>query len=240
MNMLDPTAIANPSDYSPKDIDGLFVRRFKGHRAPSQRASFPNARFAGHAGTATDVEEAAFDSLVNLSFKQIDPRGGGSMLFKTPRSKRPLLSSPAACVKTIENRIRTLENAGTDSAMHDIAALENLRNSVAAITPADFSKYQRLLSVVREHAEFKWTGHLRSDRLVIFTERIETLKFLEENLVKDLGLDPKKVATLYGSMSDVDQQEIVEQFGQESSTSGFSSHRTWPARASTFTTNAIG
>jgi len=29
MNMLDPTAIANPSDYSREDIDGLFVRRFK-------------------------------------------------------------------------------------------------------------------------------------------------------------------------------------------------------------------
>lgn len=29
MNMLDPTAIANPHDYTKEDIKGLCVRRFK-------------------------------------------------------------------------------------------------------------------------------------------------------------------------------------------------------------------
>ena len=29
MNMLNPTAIANPEDYGPEDIKGLFIRRFK-------------------------------------------------------------------------------------------------------------------------------------------------------------------------------------------------------------------
>ena len=29
MNMLDPTAIANPDDYGPEDIKGLYIRRFK-------------------------------------------------------------------------------------------------------------------------------------------------------------------------------------------------------------------
>lgn len=29
MNMLDPTAIANPEKYTTKDIQGLFIRRFK-------------------------------------------------------------------------------------------------------------------------------------------------------------------------------------------------------------------
>jgi hypothetical protein len=28
MNMLDPTAIANPDDYGPEDIKGLYIRRF--------------------------------------------------------------------------------------------------------------------------------------------------------------------------------------------------------------------
>lgn len=217
MNMLDPTAIANPSEYTPQDIDGLFVRRFKKDIAHQVHASFPEREIRQAAGTASALEEAAFDSLVNLTFKQIDQRRGGeSILFKTSLEKA-LLSSPAACVKTIDNRIRTLQNTEHETALHDIAALENLRNSVDAIKNQDFSKYQRLLSIMRDHGEFKWTGHLRSDRMVIFTERIETLKFLQENLVRDLDLDPKKVATLHGSMSDVDQQEIVEQFGQENS-----------------------
>ena len=29
MNMLDPTAIANPEEYTPEDIKGLCIRRFK-------------------------------------------------------------------------------------------------------------------------------------------------------------------------------------------------------------------
>ena len=29
MNMLNPTAIANPEEYGPDDIKGLFIRRFK-------------------------------------------------------------------------------------------------------------------------------------------------------------------------------------------------------------------
>ena len=32
MNMLDPTAIANPDDYGPEDIKGLCIRRFKKDR----------------------------------------------------------------------------------------------------------------------------------------------------------------------------------------------------------------
>jgi superfamily II DNA or RNA helicase len=216
MNMLDPTAIANPSEYTPKDIDGLFVRRFKKDIASQVRMSFPEREIRHASSTASDNEEAAFDSLVNLTFKQLDQRSvGGSMLFKTTLEKA-LLSSPAACLQTIDNRVRNLEtHENSANHQHDIAALSNLRNSVGAIGVADFSKYQRLLEILGDHAEFKWTGHKKTDRLVVFTERIETLKFLQENLIRDLGLDPNKVAMLHGGLSDVDQQHIVEQFGQE-------------------------
>ncbi|RMF45100.1 MAG: ATP-dependent helicase, partial [Deltaproteobacteria bacterium] len=60
-----------------------------------------------------------------------------------------------------------------------------------------------------------WTGRDSRDRLVIFSERIETLKWLLEHLPKDLGLPDMAFTILDGSLSDLDQQKIVERFGQE-------------------------
>ena len=51
------------------------------------------------------------------------------------------------------------------------------------------------------------------DRLVVFTERIETLKWLRDRLAKDLRLRDNQVEMLHGGLSDVDQQRVVEDFG---------------------------
>ncbi len=64
---------------------------------------------------------------------------------------------------------------------------------------------------------FGWKGKDSKDRIVIFTERLETMRFLKENLVKDLSLKEKAIATLDGSMSDVDLMGIIEKFGNEKS-----------------------
>jgi superfamily II DNA/RNA helicase len=56
-------------------------------------------------------------------------------------------------------------------------------------------------------------SHSRAAR--IFTERLETLRFLQQNLAKDLDIDPKAIAVLHGEgMSDIDQQDLVERFGR--------------------------
>ena len=52
-----------------------------------------------------------------------------------------------------------------------------------------------------------------ADRLVIFTERIATLRWLKVRLARDLDLESGQVETLHGGMSDVDQQRVVEDFG---------------------------
>ena len=57
-----------------------------------------------------------------------------------------------------------------------------------------------------------------ADRIVLFTERIETLRFLEENLARDLKLKPEQVAVVHGSgIEDVDLQQVVEDFGRDRS-----------------------
>ncbi len=215
MNMLDPTAIANPDDYGPEDIKGLFIRRFKKDIQDQVENAFKKREISKAFCQASREEEAAFDVLADLEFQKLDQRKRGGQLFKTTLEKA-LFSSPAACLATIRNRINRLQKNPDQDAMRDIAGLEELAAAVEMITPASFSKYRKLLSVIRDKQHgFGWTGRDRKDRLVIFTERIETLKFLHANLQKDLGLKENQVAILHGGMPDVDQQRIVEEFGKE-------------------------
>ena len=84
---------------------------------------------------------------------------------------------------------------------------------MAATGPAQFSKFQHLLEQLRGGKHWKWTGSDPTDRLVIFTERIETLKFLQAELTKALGLPADAVAVLHGQMPDMDIQTAVKAFG---------------------------
>jgi SNF2 family DNA or RNA helicase len=221
MNMLDPTAIADPDDYTKEDIDGLFVRRFKKDISDQVADSFPDREIYRASAEATGVEEEAFQVFTDLEFRTLDQgRSGGHMLFKTALEKA-LFSSPAACISTIHNRIKKLEkkledDSGSESAIsEDIASLRFLKTKLESISPDCYAKYQKLLDLFENDENFGFTGWARDDRMVIFTERIDTMEWLAEHLPRDLDLDEKKVATLHGGMSDIDQQHVVEEFGKE-------------------------
>ncbi|NLX25053.1 MAG: DEAD/DEAH box helicase [Lentisphaerae bacterium] len=213
MNMLNPTAIVNPDDYSPEDIRGLFIRRFKKDIKDQVKQAFPERIVTVEHAQATPEEEAAYHVLTDLEFSRIDRKGSGHILFRTTLEKA-LFSSPAACRETIRNRIRTLAREDSDGGLSDIQQLKTLDAALQVIQPASFGKYRRLLETI---AGMAWSPRDASDRLVIFTERVETLKFLNDNLRVDLKLKESQVAILHGSMSDVDIQETVEGFGNESS-----------------------
>ena len=214
MNMLDPTAIANPSDYERDDIDGLFVRRFKGDIKDQVDSAFLDRDLGICAADSTEQEEAVYDTLANLEFAAIDEERSGDMLFRTTLEKA-MFSSPAACLETVENRIERLE-AETDPAYeHDLRELRGLAEQLRAIGPDSFSKYQRLLSLLKDPSGLDWDGTNPQDRLVLFSERLETLRFLEEHLQDDLDLPEGALQMLHGGLSDVEQQAVVEAFGKD-------------------------
>lgn len=220
MNMLNPTAIKDDSNYGPEDIEGLFIRRFKKDIKAQVRGSFPERVVSLVKHPASTAEESAYTCLATLTFQHIDQeRKTGELLFRTLLEKS-LFSSPAACLNTIDGRLRRTR-ARTDAALYsaDITALEDLATRLSHITPADFSKYQSLLSLLaaRGDKSLGWSPKPTDDRLVIFTERIATLDWLAEHLPSDLGLKPNQVAKLHGGMSDIEQQAIVEAFGNEAS-----------------------
>ncbi len=214
MNMLDPTAIANPSDYTRADIDGLFVRRFKGDIKNQVDSAFQDRDMGICKAESTEAEEAVYDTLANLEFTAIDEEGGGDMLFRTTLEKA-MFSSPAACLETVENRIERLEAEGDPAYEHDLRELRDLAAQLRTIGPGQFSKYQRLLRLLRGESGIDWDGTDPQDRLVLFSERLETLRFLETHLQAELDLPAGAIQKLHGGLSDVDQQEVVEAFGKD-------------------------
>ncbi|WP_028322824.1 DEAD/DEAH box helicase [Desulfatiglans anilini] len=217
MNMLDPTAIADPEHYGPEDIRGLYIRRFKKDIQEQVAASFKERRIAVAHCDASAEEEAAFDTLTDREFARIDQQRSGGLLFRTTLEKA-LFSSPAACIDTIRHRIVRLRKLEDEQAALDIQSLEALAEGVGKVAAQQYSKYRKLLEVIRDPlVGFGWKGDDESDRLVIFTERIETLRFLHTHLPRDLGLKERAVAVLHGGMSDVDQQQTVEEFGKDES-----------------------
>ncbi|MGD0127854.1 MAG: DEAD/DEAH box helicase [Terriglobia bacterium] len=216
MNMLDPTAIADPNNYGQKDIEGLYLRRYK-KDIQEQIAGFFLERFVSkHPVTASPAEEAVYDCLAAARFLSFDrSRRAGQLLFKTVLEKS-LFSSPAACVATIHQRMRRLEGESGEDAEHDRRTLTQIAEICGRIGPSDYTKYQRLLEILRPGRSMNWSPADPCDRIVLFTERIETLRFLEANLIRDLQLRPDQVAVVHGSgIEDVDLQKVIKEFGRD-------------------------
>lgn len=215
VRMLDPTVLPKKSDYTREDVQHLFVRRFKKDVRDQIKADFPDRKVFSFAAKLTATEEAAFAILADLKLHiDQDRRTGGEILFRTTLEKS-LLSSPAACIQTVKERIRRL--TAKDSAHPDITALTELLHAVERIAPKDNAKLNELVHRLNVDAQWRWTPEAPDDRLVIFTERIETLKFLQTELPSRLGLKEKQIAILHGQLPDAQIQQTVEDFGKTQS-----------------------
>lgn len=217
--LLDPTAISDPDDYNRADLDrkDLFVRRFKKDIKAQAEGQFPEPVTRRLSARATPQEEAAFQAVLEIPFTQKGERAQGKQAeLQRVGLQKALFSSPAAARSYARNRIDKLRRRPAPSAAEndEIAAFEAFLQTLEGITPDRFGKYQRLLAALRDPAA-QWTGRDSKDRLVIFSERIETLKWLMSRLPGDLHLKEDAFTILEGGLSDIEQQEIVERFGQE-------------------------
>lgn len=216
MNMLDPTAIANPHDYSKEDIKGLCIRRFKKDVKDQVEGAFKERRINIEKCSATATEEHVFHLFANMKLEMdAGKHRVAGQLFKTSLEKS-LFSSPAACIKSIDERLKKLRKKYSTDDIGDITQLEELKLALAKIEPSSFSRYQQLLELLNRKT-YGWNVKKTNDRIVIFTERIETMHFIAKQLRKDLNLNDNIVQEIYGGMSDNEQQRIVENFGREES-----------------------
>lgn len=223
MNMLDPTAIGDPDEFTPEDFrdKGLVIRRFKKDVREQVKKSFRDREIFRRPFPLSGVEEAANEAL--LAVRVRGQAGGGRRQLFSVTLEKALFSSPAACLKTVAHRRRKLvreleevrDSERRNSIRRELEGLEALTVALEAIRPVHFSKYQALLRAIHGGEPFRWKSRDKRDRLVIFSERIATLNWLKDRLIADLRLRPPQVAVLHGGLSDTDQQEIVEAFGNE-------------------------
>lgn len=198
------------------DIQGLLIRRFKKDIQDQVSGSFKERKITIERCSASAREEYAYDIFAEMQLQMDQSQANGKgILFKTSLEKS-LFSSPVACIKSIEARIKKLEKKYTETDMPDITRLKELKSALEMITPSDFSRYTKLLELLRS-IEYGWTPAKNNDRLVIFTERIETMKYLAENLKRDMKLADNQLEVMYGGMSDKELQRIVDEFGRAES-----------------------
>lgn len=219
MTLLDPTAISDPEDYTPEDFrnKGLVVRRFKKDIHDQVVEAFKDRETLRLRQNATPEEEAAFEALLDIPFTQKGNHNAGTQQeLQRVAMQKAVFSSPAAALDSTRHRITLLEGKPDPSADENAerTALNRFSAALVAITPASFSKFQRLIRQLKEPS-FGWRPSDPKDRLVIFSERIETLNWLARELPIAIGLKKDQVELLHGSMTDTEQQTLVDRFGRE-------------------------
>ena len=211
IRMLDPAAIADHRRYSGKDIEHLYLRRTKtsqevrtqiGDRWAAREPSLPI-----HC-TATDAEERVFAELTGTWLGEAGPpasRSRDQRLFPYTLLKA-LLSSHRALQATVSNRLKNVD-AAADPAEH--AALTRLLGLATAVRDDASAKLAALVTRLQEIGVEPGSPA----RAVVFSESVQTLKWLHKVLPGRLGLTrPGQVEIMHGGIPDVEQEKIVERF----------------------------
>ena len=221
IRLLEPTAIANEEKFTKEEVEHLFLRRFKKDVAHQLREVFPEREDETHRVDASPEEDAFLSAIHDANFETITRKGkGGGVLFRTTLLKA-FLSSPAACIETIDERLRhkhlqadELEGDAKLRAQTDQTTLLDLKDLAEAVGADAFGKAKKLVALLKSKGV---KTKVASDRVVVFSERIATLRYLEERLKAELKLKDKQVAVFHGSLTDQDQMSLVKSFGTEDS-----------------------
>ena len=219
IEMLDPTRVPNSEALYRDDIEDLVVRRFRS--SPEVLAAIgklvsPRKLFRRNFPLSTS-EEVAHSLIADLQLDLDEDSGRGRAidLFRTTLAKA-IFSSPAACLETVRGRIDRIEKGTGRGTEKDRLKLCEIADVLRTIEPLDFRKYQNLLQLFKE---IKWTGKDKRDRLVVFSERIRTVAWLEERLKADLNLSEDAIGRIDGGSVEAEgkTQKLLEDFGQERS-----------------------
>ncbi len=220
IRLLDPTAIADPNNVDPKDIEHLYIRR---HKAHEEVAAEVGSQWADRLPprpvpvTPDPTEARVFAELADTWTHPEDGSapisGRGASLFPWTLFKAAL-SSHRALAQTVRNRRSTLEGADGEladrSRQAEYDALGELGDLAESVDEPNAAKLVTLV----EHLKEIGVGPRKDMRVVVFSERIATLDWLYEAVPELLGLDATKhVRRLHGGLADVKQMEVIEEFG---------------------------
>lgn len=212
INMIEPTAIPKSGEYDKSHVAPYYVRRFKNDILDeSVRANFQERVIVRQSAKLNPSEITFLSAQQSLKFEAIKEieKGNGKtkddFLFSIGIFKA-FMSSPAAALESIKRRLEKVPNDGV------LVTLKKQLEDII-LTKSD-SKYKTLKDTL---LELGWSGRKQDDRFVIFAERISTLTYLKENLIRDFAIGEQAIEFFHGSLSDTEQQAIIEDFGKQDS-----------------------
>jgi SNF2 family DNA or RNA helicase len=211
INLLDPTAIPYNGDFTPEDIQPLHVRRFKKDVEKEVGDSFRDRETISFHPELFPEEEAVLEKIQNARQEAFDKAKGdmsdGALLFTIGLFKA-YMSSPAACLETINNRLAKEkdEEIAKEFLLELKSSLEHILSSKKD------SKFKELISQLKAAG---WKGKEQDDRIIIFAERRKTLDYLEEQLKLEFNIKDNAIVQFNGSLTDTEQQDIIEKFSKE-------------------------
>ena len=210
MRMLEPTSIPRDGEYTKEDVEKYYVRRFKNDIEDENiRQNFQERKVISVDVELAPQEEALLALQQKIKFRSLKDETDEEhrdllfafSLFKT------FLSSPAAALKAVNNRLAKDHN--------NTEELENLKGILEEMNQLQIdSRYEAFSNKLKE---LKWKGTKKDERIVVFTERIETMNYLAARLKEDFKMKDDQIVLFNGSLSDTEQEELVADFGKEDS-----------------------
>ncbi len=208
MRMLEPTSIPRNGEYTKEDVQKYYVRRFKNDiQDENIRSNFQERKVESVNVRLSEVEEellALQQKIKYRSIKEENDEEKQDMLFAISLFKT-FLSSPAAALKSVKNRME--KSSANQEELQNLAnVLEDMLNQKID------SRYDAFYQKLRE---LGWKGKKKDERIVVFTERLETMSYLKRRLQEDFSMSDEQVVLFHGSLTDTEQEELVAAFGKE-------------------------
>ena len=211
IRMLEPTAIPRSGDYTKKDVEPYYVRRFKNDiQDANVRKNFQDRQIIAEEVNLTEQEEAFLSKQQEYKFTKLKEQGeeGTDALFSLTLFKA-FLSSPAAALESLNNRIKNMGEHGKEIEQN----ITDMKKMLEDILEQQIdSKYNHFKDTL---IKLGWNGKPKSERYVLFTERRATMQYLAKRLKEDFNITDDDTISLFdGSLSDVEQQAMIEDFGK--------------------------
>lgn len=222
IHMIEPTAIPRSGNYDKSHVEPYYVRRFKKDLTEGDVLSNFQEREIVSNHTPLNSEETTF-----LAYQQ-ELKFQGIESYKNGKSKddflfsigifKAFMSSPAAALKSIRRRMEKVSalSSSSEKAEDNLSILQNLEAMLEKITTTagSDSKYATFKKTL---LELGWSGKPHDERFVVFAERIDTLEYLRDNLIRDFNISETAIQFFHGSLTDSEQQAIIEDFGKQDS-----------------------